>query len=1194
MCRKLMLFLLSFVSIQTFAQIPFINSFSPTNGPVGTVVTITGANFGNDANSNNVYFGGVKASIVSASNNQIVAVVPKGATYKAISITTNGLISFSARPFVVTYPNGQSMFDIGESFAPKVDLPIGSQGTTSPNGILSADFDGDGKPDLAVLESAYKYIYIYKNTGTANPFSSSPTLKLGFAGNIYMTIGDFDGDGRLDIATVNYLESGLISVYQNISENGNIIFTDAITFNGGKLPLCIATGDFDGDGKLDLATANVGEDTFSVLLNNSANGNISFATKQDFPTGKSPYSIAIEDMDGDGKPDIVVANHAAYTVSVIRNTTTSGTLSFAPKIDYLVGSSPMTVLVADLDGDEKPDIITTNHLDFGRVTEGTLFRNTSTSGNLSFAAKTNYYTGPYSSAAIADMDGDGKPDLVLIDKTDNRGALVANKSTPGTLKLTGMKSIYGLGSPTAIVIGDFNLDGKPDLAITNYTTNTVSVLINQVNPLRPTITSFNPIQAGEGTEVTITGTNFTDVTAVQFGDIPAASFTVESPTLIKAIVGKNASGFVSVTTANGTGNSEGFVFIKKPAVSKIAISPSGINYSVVITGLNLENASAISFSGIPATSFTVNSNNQITAITGSDIFNAITITTPGGTTIFNYIPPPIISSFSTSSGGTGSVVLITGTNFINVTSVTFGGTVAASFVVNSATSISAIVGTGSTGIVSVTTSYGKANSTDRFNFIAKPVISSFSPVSAKKSAKVTIIGANFTNATNVIFGDTPAASFIVNSATSITATLGNGSSGSVSVTTSAGTAKLDGFIFNSPPVITSFSPTTVIENTQIVINGTNFTGTTGVTIGGVAAKSFTINSPTNITAVVGKNANINTQVIISTPQGDATINGLVFISKPIITANGPLAFTTGNNVVLNTIQGSDYAYQWTKNNIAIPGANSSFYSASESGVYTVILTVGTQNIIADPVEVSVQFTLPTTNFSINCVGVTCKGSTNGSINIRAIANLNYEVSLSGNNTNKTTMFTSSTSFADLAAGTYNLCLTVPSENNYKQCYTLIINEPKDLTLYANMSNNNTNLNLSLSGGMVYNIQLNNVLHTTKDSVITLPLQKGKNSLLVTTDRPCQGVIEKILITSNDITPYPNPFDNVLYVEIGNRSVSKLTAEIFSTTGIEVYKKSFNNASGTLQLDLQSIKMIGIYTLRLTIDGTQETFKIIKK
>ena len=202
----------------------------------------------------------------------------------------------------------------------------------------------------------------------------------------------------------------------------------------------------------------------------------------------------------------------------------------------------------------------------------------------------------------------------------------------------------------------------------------------------------------------------------------------------------------------------------------------------------------------------------------------------------------------------GQFVTITGTNFTGATAVSFGGTAASSFRVVSATSIVAVVGAGSTGNVLVTTANG-AVSRAGFTFTTTttaPIITSFSPTSGKTGQTVTIMGTNLTGATSVSFGGTSASSFRVVSATSMTAVVGAGSTGLISVTKASGFGTRAGFTYLPPPTITSFSPTKAIPGSNITITGTGFNPTLSQNTVWIGASKATISAATttSITARV--------------------------------------------------------------------------------------------------------------------------------------------------------------------------------------------------------------------------------------------------------------------------------------------------------------------------------------------------------
>ena len=458
----------------------------------------------------------------------------------------------------------------------------------------------------------------------------------------------------------------------------------------------------------------------------------------------------------------------------------------------------------------------------------------------------------------------------------------------------------------------------------------------------PAISSFTPTSGKTGQVVTITGTNFTGATAVSFGGTAATTFTVVSATSINATVGAGTSGTVSVTTASGTGTLAGFTYLPPPTITSFSPTSGKTGQVVTITGTNFTGATAVSFGGTAATSFTVVSATSITAVVGTGKTGNVRVVTANGAITksgFTYLAPPTISSFSPTSAGTGQTVTISGTNFTGGTIVSFGGTPATSFTVVSATSITAVVGAGATGSVSVTTSNG-IGSRAGFTFISAttvPAISSFTPTSGKTGQVVNLTGTNFTGATAVSFGGTAATTFTVVSATSINATVGAGASGTVSVTTASGTGTLAGFTYLPPPTIASFSPTSAGTGQTVTITGTNFTGATGVSFGGTAATSFTVVSATSITAVVGAGATGNVRV--TTANGNVNRGGFTYIlltNAPTLTSFSPTKAVPGSNI---TLTGTGFNPTLSQNTVWI-GASKATISAATTTSITARVPVG--------------------------------------------------------------------------------------------------------------------------------------------------------------------------------------------------------------------------------------------------------------
>jgi hypothetical protein len=294
----------------------------------------------------------------------------------------------------------------------------------------------------------------------------------------------------------------------------------------------------------------------------------------------------------------------------------------------------------------------------------------------------------------------------------------------------------------------------------------------------PSIGSFSPSSGQEGAWVTITGTNFTGATSVAFNGTATQDFYVNSSTEIVAFVPPQAtSGPISVTTLFGTGTSnDPFTVTPSPPVICCFDPTSGpAGTSVEIWGSNLAGATSVTFNGTADPSFVVNSSTLITAhVPAGATSGPISVTTPGGTatgagSFTVTASPPTISTLTPTTGPISSSVSITGTNLAGATSVTFNGA-GATFAVNSATSITAIVPAGATsGPISVTSPGGTATSSSPFTVTQpSPTITGFSPSSGHAGQQVTITGSNFTGATSVMLGTT-SATFTVSTSSSITA-----------------------------------------------------------------------------------------------------------------------------------------------------------------------------------------------------------------------------------------------------------------------------------------------------------------------------------------------------------------------------------------------------------------------------------------
>jgi sugar lactone lactonase YvrE len=426
----------------------------------------------------------------------------------------------------------------------------------------------------------------------------------------------------------------------------------------------------------------------------------------------------------------------------------------------------------------------------------------------------------------------------------------------------------------------------------------------------PTITAFSPTGATGGDTVTITGTNFYGVSTLTFGNTAVTGFTVVSPTEIKAIVSpRGSTGAVRLVTPGGAASLNGFTFTAPaPVITGFSPAAATVEQTVTITGRNfagdLYSTLSVSFGGRAAGRFTVINDSTIHAVVGGGATGSVSVRTPGGTANrvgFTFIPAaPVITGFTPASAPAGTTITISGNNFFGATAVRFGGIVATNLVVvNDSTVTARVAGAGATGVITLTTPSGTGTSATNFTFIPAPVISAFAPTTASVGDTVTLTGTGFTGATAVRFGGTAAARFTVVSDSQIQAVVAAGATGAVSVVSPNGTGTLAGFTYLPPaPRLTSFTPTTAAAGTSVVINGNYFTGATSVSFGGVAAASFVVNSATRITAVVAAGS-ASGAVSVTTPNGTGTLAGFTFLAAPpAITNFAPTSAPAGGTVLI--------------------------------------------------------------------------------------------------------------------------------------------------------------------------------------------------------------------------------------------------------------------------------------------------------
>ena len=352
------------------------------------------------------------------------------------------------------------------TFQPPITYAVGSD----PVSIVAGDFNGDGRTDLAVVNS---------NLSGTGPGSVSVLLGNGdgtfqpqvtYAVGTYpvaIVAGDFTGNGHLDLATANE-NSNDVSV---LLGNGDGTFQPQVTYAVGVYPSAIVAGDFTGDGHLDLAVANGGGgygSTISVLL---GNGDGTFQPQVTYAVGQNPDAIAVGDFTGDGHLDLAVANEYDSTVSVLLG---NGDGTFQPQVTYAVQYVwlPDAIVAGDFTGDGRTDLAVAN-LYGGNVS--VLLGN----GDGTFQPQVTYAVGVNPDAIVAgDFTGDGRTDLAVANRGDNNVSVLLSNGD-GTFSDAGKFVTTPHATP---LVADVNGDGTNDVLVVDGAGN---ILYRQGIPGQP-------------------------------------------------------------------------------------------------------------------------------------------------------------------------------------------------------------------------------------------------------------------------------------------------------------------------------------------------------------------------------------------------------------------------------------------------------------------------------------------------------------------------------------------------------------------------------------------------------------------------------------------------------------------------------------------------------------------------------------
>ena len=347
------------------------------------------------------------------------------------------------------------------SFAPE-GSPL-AVGAAQPYGVLTADFNRDGRTDAATVNGTGSNLSVFLRGPAGFAAEAGSPFPVG-VGPGYGVVADFNGDGFPDVATQDF-GGGTVSVLIRQPGGGFVAEAPLTVGSTGS----VTAADFNADGRVDIAAPSYGNSNVVTYLRNAANNG--FTAEGTNPTGATPRDVVAADFNGDTRPDLAISNLNGGSVTVLLRQPGGGFASEAAAIP--VGASPEGIEAADFNGDGLADIAVAV---LGTNTVNVLLRNPG--GGFTAEAPIPVGAGVLG-LATADVNADGRPDLAVTSNAAGT-ATVLLRQAGGGFAADGAP----LAAPGAngVAAGDFNGDGKPDLAVSNDQANTLTVLLNTTTP----------------------------------------------------------------------------------------------------------------------------------------------------------------------------------------------------------------------------------------------------------------------------------------------------------------------------------------------------------------------------------------------------------------------------------------------------------------------------------------------------------------------------------------------------------------------------------------------------------------------------------------------------------------------------------------------------------------------------------------
>jgi len=958
----------------TYVVQPTVTAVSPNSGSTsgGTSVTITGTNFASGAT---VTLGSNSATNVTVVNSTtITATTPAGsAGAVTVTVTLSGQSGSLASGFTYVAPptvtavspssgptsGGASVTITGTNFASGATVSFGGNAATNVTVVNGTTITATTPAGTAgaVTVTVTNVGSLSGSSANGYTYTVQPTVT-----SVSPTSGVTSGGTSVTITGTNFASGATVKFGSNSATNVAVVNGTTITATtpagtAGAVTVTVTVG--AQSGSLANGFTYIGQPTVTAVSPN--NGPVAGGT-----------SVTITGTNFASGATVTFGTAAATNVTIVSSTTITATTPAGS-----AGAVSVTVTNVGNQSGSLANGFTYNAavaISFAQVASATPQSSTAT---VSVA---------YPAAQTA-----GDLNVVVVGWNNTTSTISTVKDSVGnTYKLaigpttgTGIRqSIYYAaniaGGSNTVTVTFSQAAAFPDIRILEYrgvtavdVTAGASGSSTSANSGTATTTSANELIFGAdyvSTRTKAAGSGFTSrIITSPDGDIAEDK--------IVTTAGSNSA--TATLSASGAWVMQMVTFsaVSGPAPTVTGVSPSsgstGGGTSVTISGTNFASGATVSFGSVAATNVTVVNSTTITATTPAGTAGAVTVTVtnsggPSGSLAsgFTYVAAPSVSSVSPNSGPVagGTPVTITGTNFANGATVTFGSTGATNVTVVNSTTITATTPAASVGAVTVTVTVGGQSGglTSGFTYVGQPTVTAVSPSTGSTSggSSVTITGTNFAPGATVNFASNAATNVTVVNSTTITATTPAGTTGAVTVTvTNVGSQSgslANGFTYTVQPTVTTVSPNSgsTSGGTAVTITGTNFASGATVNFGSNAATNVSVVNGTTITATTpaGSAGAANVTVTVAGQSGSLA-SGFTYVAPPTVTSVSPSSGSTSGGTSV-TIIGTNFASGATVSFGSNAATNVSVVNgttitattpAGTAGAVTVTVTVGGQS-----------------------------------------------------------------------------------------------------------------------------------------------------------------------------------------------------------------------------------------------------------